>query len=359
MLDNQLFFLINQGCANTLFDMIMPFITSRGYLLLIPYLFVLFFKAFGAERRKEDVQQAIWAIFFCVAAVLLGDWASNELKAATARMRPCEALDGVHLLVGCTKSASMPSNHATNSFAAAVALLLFTRQQLNGILWWYPLAPAALIAFSRVSVGVHYPSDVLAGTVLGSAVAFMLYGAFRLFQSCFAKKPHETILAAVLMSLSLIRIYYVLHGPLDLSPDEAHYWEWARRLDLSYYSKGPAVAYIIAAGTALFGDTVFGVRFFALIFSAFGSILLYRLMVGMYMPQDAADAKGRESAQNSALWGALMLQIVPLFAPFGIILTIDSPFLFCWILGLFLFWRAVQRQAGFRALTAWLLVGLA
>ena len=42
-------------------------------------------------------------------------------------------------------------------------------------------------------------------------------------------------------------VHYLHRGPLDLAGDEAHYWDWSRRLDLSYYSKGPLVALIIRA----------------------------------------------------------------------------------------------------------------
>jgi len=61
----------------------------------------------------------------------------------------------------------------------------------------------------------------------------------------FKEKPYTTVLFIFLLSVSLFRIYYIQNGPLDLSPDEAHYWEWSRRLDLSYYSKGPMIAYLI------------------------------------------------------------------------------------------------------------------
>src|SRR5271163_2904417 len=55
---------------------------------------------------------------------------------------------------------------------------------------------------------------------------------------------------------------------LPILPDEAYYFQWSRHLDASYFSKGPAVAYTIAAGTALWGDTNLGVRFFAVMLSA-------------------------------------------------------------------------------------------
>src|SRR5437868_149188 len=48
-------------------------------------------------------------------------------------------------------------------------------------------------------------------------------------------------------------IYLACDCPLDLGPDEAHYWEWSRRLDWSYYSKGPLVAWLIRLSCEIFG----------------------------------------------------------------------------------------------------------
>src|SRR5713226_9840134 len=57
----------------------------------------------------------------------------------------------------------------------------------------------------------------------------------------------------IFSSAGLRIAYLVYHCPLDLAPDEAHYWDWSRHLDWSYYSKGPLVAYLIHAGCALVG----------------------------------------------------------------------------------------------------------
>ncbi len=354
--DTALFHFINQGLANQFFDAIMPFITTRGSLLFAPYAAYLLLKA-SSEDRKKLVPVVFIAFFSAIAAVLLGDWLGSEIKKLIARVRPCNALEGVHLLVGCTKSNSMPSNHAVNSFAAAVVLFCFTRDFIKGPVRWYPLALAAVIAFSRPYVGVHYPSDVLVGALVGSSVGYALFLICGACRRQYATHPHETTLACALAVLTIVRIFYVLRGPLDLSPDEAHYWEWARRLDLSYYSKGPVIAYLIAAGTWLFGDTVWGVRCFAPLFSLLGSIVLYSLVVRMYAPLDGEHASSPTRARDIALGAALLVQILPMFAPFGILLTIDSPFLFFWILALFCFWRAVEVPSGSNPLASWLIAG--
>ena len=57
---------------------------------------------------------------------------------------------------------------------------------------------------------------------------------------------HRLLAAIVILASTTFSLLYVwLHCPLDLAPDEAHYWDWSRHLDWSYYSKGPLVAWLI------------------------------------------------------------------------------------------------------------------
>jgi hypothetical protein len=106
--------------------------------------------------------------------------------------------------------------------------------------------------------------------------------------------------------------------PLDLSGDEAQYWDWSRNLDLSYYSKGPLVAYIIRASCAVFGDTMFGVRFPALVFAVGTSILTYWLARKLF------------ASDRIALGTVLLTHLVPMFVAGSVLMTIDPPFYFCW-----------------------------
>ncbi len=352
IIDQELFHHINEGTANTFFDILMPALSARGYLLLIPFVVYMFWRARttpltgwsgsignAPNRRKgpstaatSHLPSAIWAACITVFSFLMADWMANELKHLIERVRPCTALEGVRLLVGCSGSWSMPSGHAANSFAYAVALMILTRDYMSLAWRLWPMALAVFVSFSRVYVGVHYPGDVIAGAALGSCIAFTLITCFNFAKKRYQVNPHATVLVSTLVAISLFRIFYILHGPLDLSPDEAHYWEWSRRLDLSYYSKGPAIAYLIHLGTSLFGDTEFGIRFMAIIFSALGSFLLFRLV--RLMCGDSL----------TALYTAVLFQIIPLYAAFGVIFTIDSPFLLFWIVSLLLMWRAVSGQ---------------
>src|SRR5436189_3014913 len=82
-------------------------------------------------------------------------------------------------------------------------------------------------------------------------------------------------------------VYLATNCPLDLAPDEAHYWDWSRHLDWSYYSKGPLVAYLIRAGVevagpwsmAHTGDLMFAIRLPAVVCGTSLLVALYVLAV--------------------------------------------------------------------------------
>ena len=96
------------------------------------------------------------------------------LKYLIVRPRPCHVLPDVHLLVGCGSGYSFPSSHAVNTFAAALVLAYFLPR------WtWAFFSFAIIVAFSRVYVGVHYPSDVLGGSIVGFLCGALIILAFR------------------------------------------------------------------------------------------------------------------------------------------------------------------------------------
>src|SRR3954468_1375377 len=67
--------------------------------------------------------------------------------------------------------------------------------------------------------------------------------------------PHARAAGGLIALVSVLNLAYLACGcPLELAPDEAHYWQWSRHLDWSYYSKGPLVAWLIRASCELFGD---------------------------------------------------------------------------------------------------------
>jgi undecaprenyl-diphosphatase len=313
-LDTLIFIFINKQLQNNILDMLMTFMTERAYLFFLPPFLWFFFR---------DKKKTLVVLLLAILSLLLADWIGNSLKYYFERIRPCNEIEGVRVLVGCGGSFSMPSNHAANAFAFAIPFFIFFKNKIR----YAFLAVALLVALSRIYVGVHYPSDVLAGAFLGSALALSVSWLYNWSSDKAKERPYSTILFLCLLSFSLFRIYYILHGALDLTPDEAHYWEWSRRLDLSYYSKGPMIAYLIYIGTSLFGDSVFGIRIMAVLCSTLSSIFLYFLGKKLY-------------DESVGLFSAVLMQIIPLFSTFGFIFTIDSPFILFWTVSLLLFCQA-------------------
>jgi len=102
-----------------------------------------------------------------LAAYIINDLVIKEL---VARARPYDNIESLKILVNPLSSYSFPSGHANSSFASAMALALAFGKKGA---WAY--IPAAMIAASRCYVGVHYPSDVFAGMLVGTLVSFAIY----------------------------------------------------------------------------------------------------------------------------------------------------------------------------------------
>jgi undecaprenyl-diphosphatase len=109
------------------------------------------------------------------ACVWSADLIALGIKAAVGRARPFEGVVDVEALVGATVGYSMPSGHAATSFAGAVILTYLLRQAAP-----FAFLLAVAISFSRIYVGVHYPSDVLAGAALGALVSLTAIALLRL-----------------------------------------------------------------------------------------------------------------------------------------------------------------------------------
>ncbi len=116
----------------------------------------------------------------------------------------------------------------------------------------------------------------------------------------------------------LLRVLFVASGQLNLVQDEAQYWDWTRHLQLTYYSKGPLIALIIAFWTKLFGNTELGVRFGSIIGMALTQGMIYLFLARSWKRPDIG------------LWTLAIMNTMPLFMGLGILMTTDNSFVFCW-----------------------------
>ncbi len=160
-----MFFFINHTIANPVFDWLMPFLTDLNKQQpVIAFVIAII----GLVLWKGGTKGRI-TIGVLVVTILVSDqFNSSFLKEIFGRIRPCRALNGVRMLVDCGGGLSFPSSHAVNNFAGATVISHFYQKQK-----WYWFTFAALVAFSRPYVGVHYPSDILAGSIIGVGVGFV------------------------------------------------------------------------------------------------------------------------------------------------------------------------------------------
>lgn len=147
---------------------------------------------------------------------------------------------------------------------------------------------------------------------------------------------------ALLLIASITALRFWMSGAIELIGDEAYYWLWSKHLAAGYYSKPPGVAWAIALGTSLLGDTERGVRLPAILCSFFTAWGLYRL--------------GREVAGPGAGFVALLIALVtPLFWAGSLLMTIDSLAVCAWVWAANFLWM-IHRRASF---PKWIGLGIA
>jgi len=393
-LDTRLFDFINQSLANPVFDWLMPFLS--GNAIFFPLLFLL-----GVGLLWRGTIRTRLCVVLLLLILPLGDsLVVNTLKHTVARPRPFVTLpearvfgvagkgyvaptpggNGEEMAANQGSRDSLPSSHAANCFAATMIVFIFYRRSL-----WFMLPLALAVSFSRIYNGVHRPGDVLVGAIVGAgyaaAGAIALQAAWnrlgrkwfplwhqalpsllnpdaeipqsRLFRwdpDSSPQTPHSEIdqhwlyLGYILIFLMVVGHWiYLAAGIIQLTEDEAYQWLWSKHLALSYYSKPPGIALIQFAGTALFGDTELGVRFFSPLFAGILGVMLLRFMA-------------REVNARTGFWLMLVVMTTPLLGVGTVLMTVDPPLVLCWTWAMIAGWRAVQSDGRARH---WLVVGLA
>lgn len=170
----QMFF--NQELRSPLLDVAMPLFSSRALLFAI----LAGLLVWRCARLGKGQAQYFILLVLCMGA---SDLATNQVKHAVGRVRPEHSIAGTYYRQGDTwqrlpadfrqekeRGPSFPSAHAANSAALALlAALLWPR--LRAYVWALP----ALVGWSRLYLGKHFPTDVLGGWALGILVALLFW----------------------------------------------------------------------------------------------------------------------------------------------------------------------------------------
>jgi undecaprenyl-diphosphatase len=179
--DTVLFLFLNSTISNPVFDCIFPVITNGAFWIIPGIAAMLVFLYF--QKKKGAIVCALMLV-----TVSVSDPVCNRIiKPLVPRLRPCNVsapIEGGRFLIGRKGSRSFPSSHAMNMFAQAMLLTLLYRRKWIGFI---AFSFAAIIGFSRIYVGVHYPLDVLAGAVFGVIVGSAVYGVY-----CFVKAKYAS-----------------------------------------------------------------------------------------------------------------------------------------------------------------------
>ena len=148
-------------------------------------------------------------------------------------------------------------------------------------------------------------------------------------------------LAVVAMVALLTVLRFALCGVIELLPEEAYYWTYWQHPALGYFDHPPMVAWTIAVGTTLFGDTALGVRFV--------TFLLWLASAGLLF------LTGRMwFGRRTALMATLLFAILPIYVGAGMIVTPDAALVFFWLATIYLISRALHTDRG----SFWLLAGV-
>jgi undecaprenyl-diphosphatase len=162
-IDESVFHALNQASSVPGLDLFMVIVSAIGLSFIIVILGPILW-----WRKQRELA------FDIVVLIVVSDLVVELLKLLMMRERPFEVLSGAHTLswgwLTSATSPAMPSGHAARAFAAATLIALGTRLRWGAL----ALTMAALIGLSRIFLGLHWPSDVLAGALLGITLAAVM-----------------------------------------------------------------------------------------------------------------------------------------------------------------------------------------
>lgn len=171
-IDKDLLVFLN-GLGSEFFDGFWLTITVQEYWT--PYFLLIFYFL----AKKIGWKNFLIALVFIAFLILVSDQTSNFFKNHFQRLRPCNDLDlkNIIRIVKPSDSYSFFSGHATNSMATTVFVFLIIRRYYKFalLLFLFPL----IFAFSRIYLGLHFPTDILTGYAFGATFGFVFYKIYQ------------------------------------------------------------------------------------------------------------------------------------------------------------------------------------
>ncbi|WP_421889527.1 phosphatase PAP2 family protein [Marinoscillum sp.] len=166
-LDEKIFLIFN-GLGSPHLDTFMIWMSDK-YLWIPLYLYLIF------RLYQQEGKQLTWPLITLIIVIICTDQTTaGFMKPYFERLRPCKdpALENLMIVIGeCRGKFGFASGHAANSFGLAAFFYFHERSRFSKVL----LLWAAVVSYSRVYLGVHYPADILVGTLVGISWAYTLY----------------------------------------------------------------------------------------------------------------------------------------------------------------------------------------
>lgn len=257
-----------------------------------------------------------------IAAYLLGAWLCG-VSADRAQMLSFAAAAGFAYLPWLRSRPDLQARGWTAGLAlhlAVVALLAFF------------VRSGVLFAFIGGSGWQGHAALAIAGIAAAAIItSLMMYAGFAYCASYREWRfgggaGWRAGAVGLVVAAAALRVIY--SGQVELLPEEAYYWNYARHLDIGYLDHPPMVAWLIGAGTWMFGSGEFGVRIGALCTGAIATFFTYRLTENLF-------------GRPSALAAAVLMQVLPFFFLAGMLMTPDAPLTAAWAASLYFLERAL------------------
>lgn len=166
------FFLFLNTLGNSKWDGFWSFISEKYYWIpFYAFLLFLLWRNFGWKKT-------LFILVLTAIMIIISDQITNLIKDNVKRLRPCHLYDfeGIMRAVGCERRGQygFTSAHSSNHFAIALFLGLIFKEKIKWFIYFL-LIWAAVIAYSRIYLGVHFPLDIICGGLMGLIIGFVFY----------------------------------------------------------------------------------------------------------------------------------------------------------------------------------------